>query len=427
MSTLEKMRGRSLLVLGFGREGQSTLKFLQREFPHAIIGIADQKPIDVEVQNVRKKFGPDYLNSIKDYDVVVKTPGISPHQHQIEQAKRSGKLITSQTQLFLEQTRDRVIGVAGTKGKSTTSSLIQFVLEQNGISVKLLGNIGRPCLDFLQDDQESLKYVFELSSYQLMDLTISPHIGVLQAIYPDHLDYHLNFDEYKNAKFNITKYQCSEDYLICHESHKDLPTRAQKIIFAEADFDHNIKTRLLGRHNQLNIIPAVIIGKLLGLTQEQIYSAISSFEPLETRLQNIGIFREVTFYEDALSTIPEATIAAIEATNPHTLVVGGHERKQDYSLLAQRILSSRIKTLILFPATGPRIWEEIEKINSDSGISHFEVDSMEKAIKLAYKHTPKGKICLLSPAAPSFTLFKDYKDEGEQYRKYIKLFSKSSD
>ncbi len=426
MSTLEKMRNQSILVLGFGREGRSTLEFLRKRFPQAVIGIADQDTIKLGALDTRSSSGPNYLDSINDYDVVVKTPGISPHQPQIEQAKKSGKLITSQTQIFLEQTRDKVIGVTGTKGKSTTSSLIYHVLQYNAVPVRLLGNIGKPCLDFLHNDHEGLEYVFEMSSYQLMDLTISPHIAVLQAIYPDHLDYHQEFDEYRNAKLNITRYQEPQDYLICHISHKDLPTRAKKIIFSEADFDPAIKTKLLGKHNRLNTIPAVIVGKLLGLSQEQIYSAISSFEPLETRLQDVGTFREVTFYEDTLSTIPEAAVAAIEAVGPSTLIAGGHERKQNYSHLAQTILDSGIKTLILFPTTGPRIWREIKAVNPNSEVAHFEVNSMEEAIKLAYKHTPAGKTCLLSPAAPSFTLFKDYRDEGEQYRKYIKLFSSSS-
>ena len=172
-------------------------------------------------------------------------------------------------------------------------------------------------------------------------------------------------------------------------------------------------------HNQLNILPSVIIGRLLKIPDAKIYAAIKTFKPLETRLELIAEKNGIKFYADTLATIPEATIAAIDTLHPATLIAGGHDRHQDYSALAQKIISSGVKTLILFPATGERILQEVEKHLEGGRMDSFQVAGMPEAVELAFKHTPSGAICLLSPAAPSFTLFRDYRDEHDQYKKSI--------
>lgn len=378
---------KKVLILGYGREGQSSHQFLISKYPNLQIGIAD------------KKDDPNYLDKIKDYEIIIKTPGISPHFPEIADAKKAGKLITSQTQIFFELCPGKIIGVTGTKGKSTTTSLIYHVLKSNNIKCVLVGNIGKPMLDYLPEITADTWVVAELSSYQLMDLHMSPHIAVLQNIYPDHLDYHKDFEEYKNAKLNIAKYQKPGDYFI-----HDLPLPKKPI-----------ESQLIGAHNQLNILPSLEIGKILKIPRLKILAAIKTFIPLDTRLQLVAEKKGIKFYEDTLATIPEATIAAIDALNPQTLIAGGHERHQNYAELGKKIDTSNIKTLILFPETG----ERIKKSTSRPSVQCFSANSMQEAINLAFKHTESGNICLLSPAAPSFTLFKDYKDEGEQYRKCI--------
>jgi UDP-N-acetylmuramoylalanine--D-glutamate ligase len=242
------------------------------------------------------------------------------------------------------------------------------------------------------------------------------------AIYPDHLDYHQNFDEYKTAKLNITKFQTPSDYLICHESHKDVATAAQKIILSLSDWDPAIKTNLPGDHNKLNTLPAITIAKMLNIPADKIYTAIYTFIPLETRLEPVAEKKGVKFYADTLATIPQATIAAIDTLNPTTLIAGGHDRHQNYRDLAQKILASGIKTLILFPETGPRIAAQLQGYSLQGCPQIFSANSMSEAVQLAFAHTPPGQICLLSPAAPSFTLFKDYKDEYNQYKEAIEKF-----
>ena len=395
-----------ILVLGFAREGQSTERFLKQRFPHLKIDTSDQKD------------NPDYLKHLQEYKLVIKTPGISPHKPEIVAAKKNGVIFSSHTQLFFEVCPSKnIIGITGTKGKSTTTSIIYEVLKANHKPAVLVGNIGKPALDFLSDISPNTWVVMELSSYQLMDMSASPHIAVLQNIYPDHLDYHSDFAEYKNAKLNITKYQNANDYLI---TQLDVPTKAKKTIFSISDFDPQVKTKLIGDHNKLNIIPILKISDILKLSKTLTHQAIENFQPLETRLELVATKNGIGFYADTLATIPQATIAAIDglSSEVETLIAGGHDRKQNYSDLAKKILNSNIKNLILFPATGSRIWEEVSKLEPRS-INHFAVTNMSDAVKIALHQTTSGKICLLSPAAPSFTLFKDYHDEYEQYKKFI--------
>ena len=412
MSLLNRIaQTEKLLILGFAREGRSTKTFLHHRFPALQVDTADRQD------------GPDYLKNLQDYQVIIKTPGIPPHLPEIIAAKKAGVVFTSHTQIFFEVCPSpKTIGVTGTKGKSTTASLIHHLLSQNQIPSVLVGNIGLPALDHLPQITSTTWVVIELSSYQLMDLETSPHIAVLLNIYPDHLDYHQNFEEYRNAKLNITRHQTPSDYLITAE---DVPTRARKILFSSPR--PPIPSRLLGAHNQLNIQPAVIIGQLLDIPKDNILAAVKSFVPLDTRLTQVGEVNGVIFYEDVLATIPEATIAALDAfpSGVKTLIAGGHERKQNYSNLANKILDTGVKNLIVFPATGPRIWAEITKVNPKSGIAYFFVNSMPDAVKIALDHTASGEICLLSPAAPSFTLFKDYRDESAQYRQAIQNLSQS--
>lgn len=375
-----------ILILGYGREGQSTLKFLQTRFPNQQFDHTDIKD------------GPDYLHNLQNYSLVFKTPGISPHLPEIVAAQQAGVQFSSHMQLFFEVCPSKnIIGITGTKGKSTTTSLIYHILQENRVPSVLVGNIGKPALDYLDQITSNTWVVCELSSYQLMDLTISPHIAVLLDIVPDHLDYHLSFEEYQTAKLNIAKYQTPQDHLVTNITAPAQP----------------IPSQLHGKHNQINISAAMAVTKILSLPDDKVLSAITTFQPLETRLQLVATKNSIRFYADTLATIPQATMAAIDALGPdvHTLIAGGHDRKQDYHALGQKILDSNIQTLILFPTTGERLWQAV----NSSQVKHFFATSMSEAVNLAFQHTPPDKICLLSPAAPSFSLFKDYRDEHQQF------------
>lgn len=426
---LTDLKNESILILGLGREGFSILNFLSSFFPNKKFGLADvRKKIDLPNSVDKTFFGDKYLESLEKYDVIVKSPGI-PFLPEIKKAKKRGKIITSATQIFFDECRGKIIGITGTKGKSTTSSLIYEVLKAGGLDVYLMGNIGIPPLEFLEKGNKDSIFVYELSSFQLKELNNSPQIAVITNLYPEHLDHHGNFKNYKNAKANIVRFQKKADFLIYNSDNKDVEEIA-KLSKAKNKFSFSSKQKinevfdtshLLGKFNLDNIAPAIIVGKkIFNIPDEKIRGAIKNFKPLPHRLEFVGEFKGIKFYNDSLSTIPQATLAALNALGKdvETLIAGGFDRGVDYSILGPAITKSKIKTLILFPTTGEKIWDAVCKVGPCEA-KKFEVDKMKDAVDLAFKNTDKGKIVLLSPASTSFNLFKDYEDRGNQFKEYV--------
>lgn len=410
-----------ILILGFAREGQAVLDYYQKHFPNIQVDTADQKD------------GENYLEKLKDYDVIIKSPGI-PYLPEIKKAKEAGKIITSATQIFFDLFKGIIIGVTGTKGKSTTSSLIYEVLKTGGVDVYLIGNIGKPALKYLDQLSNDSVVVYELSSFMLEGLDKSPHIAVITNLYPEHLDHHESFEDYVKSKSNIAKYQIEKDYLIYNEDNAEVisiakTSKAQKIPYGRQEAV-NRKGNLLGEHNLLNTIPAILIGGLFNIPQEKISEAIANFKPLPHRLEFVGEFKRVKFYNDSLATIPQATIEALNALGEdvETLIVGGFDRGIDYSVLGEAIAQSQVKNLILFPDTGEKIWDTVKlKIeNPQLKIQKFHTSNMKEAVEFAFKHTSPDKIVLLSPASSSFNLFKDYADRGEQFKEAIRYYSQAA-
>jgi len=386
--------------------------------------------------------GENYLKAVKKYELIIKTPGIPIHLPEIEKAFKAGK-ITSQTEIFFENCPGRIVGITGTKGKGTTSSLIYKILKQEGIKAHLIGNIGRPVLSMLFSATPNDVYVYELSSHQLYNLKKSPQIAVLLNIYLDHLDYYKNFKEYVKAKANITRYQTKDDYLIYNFSDKTIREIAKKSKAKKIPFDRikskfliNIQNKIswIGKLNLPDIQAAIAVGRIFGISAQKIAEAIKNFKPLAHRLEYIGTYQEIKFYNDSAATIPEATISALDILGDkvQTIFLGGSDKRLDFKNLAKRILKSKIKNLIFFPDTGEKIWQAIQKAENKisqkrlanhplaSRFKPFFVNNMAEAVKLAYQHTQKGKICLLSCASASFSIFKDYKKRGDLFKKYVK-------
>lgn len=427
---LEELKNKKILIVGSGIEGKATYKYLKKHLPNSSINIVDQKD------------GKNYLDKQKDYDLTIKSPGVKSELIKIP--------YTTATNIFLSNAKGKVIGITGTKGKSTTSTLIYEMLKKQGKDVYLGGNIGRPALNFLDNLNDLSWTVLEMSSFQLVDVKISPHIAVLLMITQEHLDYHKTLESYIDAKRNILRFQKPEDfaiinkdYLTSHES--DVLTVGQIFrisrerevgngCFVKDDsiwMNRNAQTekiidiekiRLLGRHNLENVCAAVCAATLAGVSKTNIAKVLETFEGLEHRLEFVAEKNGVIFYNDSLATIPQAAIEAMEALpETETLIAGGFDRGLDYSGLAQSFNKGQIKTLILFPPTGKRIWEEICKATSEEKRPEkFDVITMEQAVRIAAAETSPHRICLLSPASASFGTFKDYKDRGNQFKEEIK-------
>jgi len=406
LSDLEKKR---ILILGFGREGEDTFKFLRKMFPKKVIGIADRQNIKCKSLNIKCYLGKNYLKAIKNYDIIVKSPGI-PFKILPKSALPK---ITTQTEIFFNNCPGEIVGITGTKGKSTTSSLIYEILKSGGKKAHLIGNIEKPVLSFLLKATVNDVYVYELSSHQLYNLKKSPHIAVLLNIYPEHLDYYRNFKEYANAKANITKYQTKNDYLVYNSGDKNVREIAKK--------SNAKRIPIKGEYYSLDKAAAKAVGKIFKVPSKIIEKVIKGFKPLPHRLELVGKFQGITFYNDALATIPEATIGALEVLGDRveTIMLGGYERNIDFKNLAKKVLKTKIKVVILFPTTGRRIWQTIKQQRGVTSLKPFFVDNMMDAVKLAYLHTQKGKICLLSTASPSFSIFRDYKEKGNLFKKQV--------
>lgn len=405
---IEELKNKKVLILGIGREGLDTLKYLKEVFPKKIFAIADQKE---ELDSKTKKaiegmdvfLGKDYLKNVKDFDVIIKSPGIPFFKYKDK--------LTSQTELFFDNCPGEIIGVTGTKGKSTVASLIHSILKGS----YLVGNIETPSLSFLSKAKKDDIFVYELSSHQLMNLKKSPHIAVFLNIYPEHLDYYKNFEEYFSAKKNIYKYQSESDYLIFNPEIEPR-TKAKKIKIDVNDFAQFLKNNqhFLEITHIDNLIAVLNVAKLFNVPEKDIIKSLNKYKRLPHRLEFVGEFKGIRFYDDSIATIPEAVVYALDSLGDdvETIILGGLDRGIKYDKLVKRIKKSNIKTIIAFPDSGEKIVRNIRS-------RIYKVDNMKDAVDLAYKHTSKGKICLMSPASPSFNLFKDYKERGDLFKKYI--------
>jgi UDP-N-acetylmuramoylalanine--D-glutamate ligase len=445
--TLEELESKSTLILGFGTEGQATYDFLRRHWPSKPLSIADRRdindfPEDVvrRIQNdptVRLNFGPRYLDSADGYncDVIIKTPGIPATVDAIVRARKTGCTLTSHSQIFLSNyPREKVIGITGTKGKSTTASLIYHLLKSAGVPAELVGNIGQPPLTKIDSVSSDTYFVHEFSSHQLAEIETSPHIAVLLNIVPEHLDYYATFEEYLAAKENITKFQTAEDFLVFAADYPTPTAIAERTKATLKPFslkdpiEHLFDVReipLPGKFNLQNVLGAVTTAQLCGVPPAAIRDAIRTFRPLPHRLEPVGTHNGISFYDDSIATVPEATLAAFEALGSlvQTVLLGGHERNLDFTQFAEQ-LPANIKTVILFPPTGIRIWSAIEKHSKNPALPEpFFVRDMEQAVKIAYQRTEPGKICLLSPASPSFGIFKDYRERGDLFKAFVRTLS----
>lgn len=397
---------KNVLLLGYGKEGEASKKYIGKKYPGLKIGIADQKQ------------GGSYLNKQKDFDLVIKTPGI-PKEKIISQ-------YTTATNIFFSEIKrlgNKVVGVTGSKGKSTTASLIYFILKEAGKHAKLLGNIGNPMLEALmQPIGKNDIFVLELSSYQLDDVELSPDIAVVTNLFPEHMDYHGSAQKYYEAKRNIINFQDKNGVFIYNPADKKLVSWAREsgskvAPFLNKEFLSGVKQALLGEHNKANILAAAAAAKELGIPDREIKNAIEKFKPLRHRLEFAGEFKGIKFYDDAISTTPESAIAAIEALKDvGTIFLGGEDRGYDFNQLEKTIKKYKIKNAVLFPDSGRKI-----KVK---GVKIFRTKSMKDAVKFAYKNTEKGKICLLSCASPSYSLWKNFEEKGDQFIKFVKQLAK---
>ena len=392
--------------------------------------------------------GTNYLENLDNYDLIIKSPGISFKGINIDAFKN---FLSSQLELFLSFFKGTTIGVTGSKGKSTTSSLIYKLIEEQNTNTILLGNIGIPIFDYLDTLQDNTVVVLELSSHQLEYITKSPNIAILLNIFEEHLDHYNSYENYANAKYNIFKYQTKNDFAIYNIDNEiiqeilnknNLISNQIKITFTNEEFDNNTlfikdnkivykntelyntndERKLLGNHNLFNIMFCLAVCNILNLNITKAISTINSFEGLPHRMEFVGKFNNVKYYNDSIATIPEATIGCVEALKEvNTLIIGGMNRQINYSKFIDFLINSNIENIVCLPDAGTYIGNEILNIQKNKNYfkNIFQVSTMEEAVTISKKVTKPNTICLLSPAAASYGFFSNFKERGELFKKLI--------
>jgi UDP-N-acetylmuramoylalanine--D-glutamate ligase len=323
--------------------------------------------------------------------------------------------------------------------------------------VRLVGNIGTPMLNHLDRATSDTVFVVELSSYQLEDLRRSPHVAILLNIVPEHLDYHGGFDVYSAAKANIGRYQRARDILITNETNQLLKNVTSRFQGTRYHFNEGLSSLatvcinngavviqkgeqrvsvvrtdelpVIGPGNLQNVLAAITCAVALGGTVDQIHEGLQGFKPLEHRLEFVATRHEISFYNDSLATIPEALAHALVALGDkvETVIAGGFDRGVDMTPVGPALATSQVKNLILFPTTGQKIWDAAKAAAPQRTYNRVDVESMRDAVQAAYDLTSPGHICVMSPASSSFSVFKDYRDRGEQFREAVSLLSPSSE
>lgn len=443
-----RIKGKRVLILGFGKEGRSTYFWLRDFFPTLEILIAD-KNTSINKENSLSEdsqlhfmLGDDYLLALKNADFVIKSPGIS-----LKNESNINAEISSQTDLFLYCLGSQTIGVTGTKGKSTTSSLIFHLLKSQHPNTLLVGNIGIPAFDAFNQVDKNTLIVYEMSSHQLEYINSSPHIAILLNLFQEHLDHYNSYLDYQKAKFNIALHQNKNDFFIYNQADElinnllksSIQTIGHKQGFSlnsgDAFIDVNEfcilqnkylvnfnSLNLKGNHNYMNAAVALLACNNLGFSIEKLIPSLVKFMPLEHRMEFVGTFNGIEFYNDSISTIPEACIQAIESIkNVETLILGGYDRGIDYDGLIEYLNSKSIKNIILVGQVGQRIKKGLK--HSIFSTQICEANTMEEIVQIAFNKTPKGCVCLLSPAASSYDQYKNFEERGSVYKQKVRQFA----
>jgi UDP-N-acetylmuramoylalanine--D-glutamate ligase len=385
-----------------------------------------------EFDNIRFVLGGHREEDFAKADLLISTPVVPPASKFVQIAKENGVPSFCPMTYFFEHKKGTVIGITGTRGKSTTSNLIFQILKKAGKDVYLGGNIGRSVLDFLDKLSDESISVVELSSFMLDwlgEIKKSPEIAVLTNIYPDHIKHHGSMEDYIQAKKQVFKYQNSQDTAffnfgnnICAAMAGEVPGQVVDFNSVEIDFDKLNLSQfhpLSGGHNRKNIQAASAVCRHLGVDEETIFQAVKDYEGLYGRQMNLGEFNGVKVVNDTCATIPEAAVAALERFSgfPIILITGGKDKGVDYSGLVKKIDEVRPKAVIMLKGTvADKLSVELDKL----GINYKQTDSLENSVKSAFEIADKRDLILLSPGGSSFERFANEFDRGRQFDELVR-------
>lgn len=451
----EYIRFRKVAVIGLGVSNIPLLDYLHEK--KAEVTVFDEKTIEEIPKEIVNKIteysfsfslGKNYLEKLKGFALIFRAPSCLPTVPELEQEANRGAIVTTEIEMLMEMCPGKIIGVTGSDGKTTTTSLINHILKQAGYSTYLGGNIGIPLFTKLNLMRPEDIIVLELSSFQLMGMQVSPNISVITNITPNHLNIHKDYEEYINAKKNIFKYQNEEDTLILNYDNEitrncENEAKGKTIFFSSKEkldngyivdedkikeCEDKLRKHLLdtndlflkGVHNYENICAAIAATSSL-VDMDTIVTAVKSFHPVSDRIEFVRNIDGVDWYNDSASSSPTRTIAGLNAFKEEiVLIAGGYDKNLDYTPIAKPIID-KVKTLVLMGQTSGKIFDvvkqELEKENKTLDI--YMCEDINSAIQTANKNAKSGQIVLFSPASASFDMFKNAVERGKIFKKLV--------
>lgn len=439
------LTGKKIAILGFGQEGQAALDLLATDSALDAVTVLDEKPWPAREEKLERsgrsfimRSGKGVFQNLANYNVLLKSPGISSYRLEIQAAIKAGATLTSGTQLWFDNhAGEKIVIVTGTKGKSTSASLLAHLLRHGKITTGLIGNIGEPALAQMSVAPPPDVWVVELSSYQMRELKADPTAAILLNLYPEHTDWHQNTENYYHDKTrlftemrsgmailngedsntsavvspppNIT---CFNDPAGIHLQDEFIMDGRQQLIAIE-------DIPLRGTHNLKNLCAVLTAIKVLGYPLHPFLEGLNSFTGLPHRLQHLGKINGIDYIDDSISTTPQSTMAALNAFDqqPVTLLAGGYDRELDWSEFTQSVPQTSLQTLITMPGNGQKIASAAR--TAGLTIKIIETAGLEEAVTAAQQNTPPGGAVILSPGAPSYGIYKNYMERGKRFAELV--------
>ena len=449
------IRFRKVAIIGLGVSNLPLLDYFHKK--KANVTVFDQKEIEKMPKDIMNKiteysmgmsFGQNYLSKLQNFNLIIRSPSILPTIPELQKEQERGAIVTTEIELLMKMCPCKMIGITGSDGKTTTTTLISEIIKKSGKVCHVGGNIGIPLFTKLSEIQPDDILVLELSSFQLMGMEVSPDIAVITNITPNHLNIHKDYEEYIEAKENIFKYQNKDGVLILNYDN-EITNRCSekangKVIFFSGKTkldngyivdDNNIKQcedklrkhllnteeiTIRGKHNYENICAAIAATKNI-IDLETILEVCKDFKGVEHRIELVCEIDGTKWYNDSASTTPTRTISALNSFNEEiVLIAGGADKNLDYTPIAKPILD-KVKVLILIGETAEKIFNKVkeEEERQEKNIKIYMCNSLNEAITLAKSNSSSGQIVLFSPASTSFDMFKDMYDRGNKFKEEV--------
>ena len=449
------IRNRKIAIIGLGVSNIPLLSYLHdlgakiTVFDNRTIDNIDKSIMDIITNNnIEFSFGKNNLSKLNGFDIIFRSPTCREDWPELVKEAKRGAIITSEIEMLMELCPGTIIGVTGSDGKTTTTSLIYEIVKKQGFNCYLGGNIGIPLFTKIQEMKPNDMVILELSSFQLMNIHTSPNIAVITNISPNHLDFHKSYEEYIEAKKNIFKYQNEDGILVLNydnEITRECAKEAKgKVIFFSREnkldngvildddiikvCDNKLRKHILntkdlllrGKHNYENVCTAIAATLEIASTENQI-EAVTQFKGVKHRLEFVKEINGVKWYNDSIGTSPTRTIAGLKSFNEKiVLIAGGYDKHLDYTPIAKPILDN-VSVLILIGQTSKKIKESVEnemKVEQKR-IEIYECDTLQETVNTAKRVAKKGEVVLFSPASASFDMYKNFEERGDKFKSIV--------